>query len=144
VIDRYSLRGNFSDESAADVGKIWPTRNEDGSDAGKGNIVVGHLLFDIEIVCRTKTFHDDVSTGSRGSLNREPAKRTDGHILTVTDRLLGECNTLIGGEQSRGLRGVMQHTNDDCSKHLKRLIDNVKVPEVHRVKASGDERNTHG
>ena len=105
---------------------------------------MGHLLFNVEIVCRAKTFHDDVSTGSRGSLNCEPAKRTDGHILTVTDRLLGECNALIGGEQSRGLRGVMQHTHDDCSKHLKGLIDNVKVPEVHRVKASGDERNTHG
>jgi hypothetical protein len=138
------LRGDFANEAAADVGEIRPTRNEDGSDAGQGNIVVSHLLFDVEIVRRAKTFHDDVSTGSSSSLNGEPGKRTNGDILTVTDCLLGKCHSLIGGEQSRGLRWVMQHTNDDCTKHLKRLINNVKVPEVHRVKASGDERNTHG
>jgi hypothetical protein len=138
------LRGDFADEATADKGEIWPTRNEDGSDAGQGNIVVSHLLFDIEIVSCAKTFHDDVSTRSSGSLNRESAKRTNGDALTVTDCLLGKCHSLIGGEQSRGLRGIMQHTNNDCSKHLECLINNVKVPEVHRVKASGDECSTHG
>ncbi len=123
-------------KAATDVaqpGRAWKVHRADACD---GLVVLRHLLFDFEVFAVAEPLDNEVDTEIPSGLNGEPGLRFDGDTIEMRERLLGQFDPLGNREQTARFGVVVHHNNDHVSKKFVRLLDDVDMPEVQRIKAA--------
>ena len=143
MVDAAAMSTDLTDEPAAHVRHVGPSRYVHGSDSGHRMIGVRHLLFDIEVGRGSQTLHDEVRPEITRRIDGQTRIRLDSHGGQVRDTRSGQAHSSVEIDDTRWLARIVHGGDHDRTEQFDRLFDDVEMSDVERVETPGIQGGEH-